>query len=118
MSKANWVNVNPSSGSGDASVAVSSSSENKGRSSRNTVLTISAANCKDCLVTVNQAGKPEYVENDSDTATAAKAGQTVTISGISNSKKLTFSIGSTGNTLELEAPSSYNVSGASVNNGA
>lgn len=118
MSKASWAVVNPNSGSGNKSVSVSSSATHTGRVARQTTLTISAANCQDCLVTVNQAGKPEYVENNSDTATAAKAGQTVTISGKSNSSKLTFSIGSQGNTLGLVAPTTYNVNGVDVNNGA
>lgn len=116
--KANWVVVNPESGQGNASVSVSSQAEHTGRVARQTVLTLKAADCEDVLVNVNQQGKPELVENDSDTATAAKAGQVVTISGISNSTKLTFSIGVQGNTLELEAPETYNVGGVDVANGA
>lgn len=116
MSKASWVLVNPSSGSGDKSVSVSSSAAHTGRTARQTTLTITAADCEPCLVQVNQAGKPEYVENASDTATAAKAGQIVTISGRSNSTKLKFSIGTTGNTLELKAPDTYTAAGIVTNN--
>lgn len=116
--KASWVVVNPESGQGNASVSVSSAAEYTGRVARQTVLTLKAADCEDVLVNVNQQGKPELVENNSDVATAAKAGQVVTISGISNSTKLTFSIGVSGNTLELEAPETYTVGGVAVANGA
>lgn len=39
MAKANWVKVNPSQGSGDATVNVSSISEHTGRVVRTTILT-------------------------------------------------------------------------------
>lgn len=115
MAKADWAVVNPSSGSGNKTVNVSSSTEHTGRSARSTILTISAANVESKTVTVNQAGKPEYVQNNSDTATASKDGQNVTISGVSNSKKLTFSLG-TGD-LEISLPETYTAGGVSVNNG-
>lgn len=116
MAKASWCSVSPSSGSGNKTVNVSSSAEHTGRVARSTTLTISAANVESKYVTVNQAGKPEYVENDSDTATAIKGGQTVTISGKSNSSKLTFSLG-TGN-LSISLPAKYTASGLSITNGA
>lgn len=116
MAKANWVNVNPESGSGSKTVNVSSNGEHTGRTVRSTILTITAANVESKTVTVNQLGKPEFVENTSDTATANKEGQNVTISGISNSKKLTFSLG-TGD-LSISLPSTYTAGGISVNNGA
>ena len=115
MAKADWVVVNPSSGSGSKTVNVSSSTEHTGRNARSTILTISAANVESKTVTVNQSGKPEYTQNDSDTATASKDGQNVTISGVSNSKKLTFSLG-TGE-LGISLPATYTAGGVSVNNG-
>lgn len=114
MAKASWVKVNPASGSGDKSVSVSSNSEHTGRIARNTTLTITAANVEAQIVSVNQAGKPAYVDSQ-DTASAAKLGQNVTISGKSNSKKLIFSLG-TGE-LELLLPSKYNAAGAEIANG-
>lgn len=116
MAKASWAVVSPASGSGNKTVNVSSNAPHTGRSARQTTLTISAANVESKYVTVNQAGKPEYVENDSDTATSIKGGQTVTISGKSNSSKLTFSLG-TGN-LNLTLPAKYTASGLQINNGA
>lgn len=113
MSKASWVLVNPQSGNGNKTINVSGE-VHTGRNVRTTTLTITAADVEDHYVTVNQAGKPEYVD-EQDTATAAKAGQTVTISGKSNSKKLTFSLG-TGN-LNIDLPENYTANSVSTPNG-
>jgi hypothetical protein len=67
-------------------------------------------------VSVNQAGKPAYVQNNSDTASASKGGQNVTISGTANSKKLTFTLGS--GDLGISLPSTYTAASLSTNNGA
>lgn len=115
MAKANWIKVNPSQGSGNATVNVSSTAEHTGRVFRTTILTWKAANVADIQRTVNQAGKPEYVDI-ADAASADKAGKVVTISGVSNSKKLTFSLGS-GN-LSITLPSSYTANSLNTNNGA
>lgn len=115
MAKANWVKVNPSNGSGNATVNVSSTAEHTGRVLRTTILTWKAANVADIQRTVNQAGKPEYVDI-ADAASADKAGKVVTISGVSNSKQLTFSLGN-GN-LNIELPSSYTANSLSTQNGA
>lgn len=116
MAKANWAVVNPSQGSGNKTVNVSSDGTHTGREVRSTTLTITAANVTPVKVTVNQAGKPAYVQNNSDTASAAKGGQNVTISGKANSKKLTFSLG-TGN-LAISLPSTYTAASLSTANGA
>lgn len=115
MAKANWAVVNPSSGSGNKTINVSSSAEHTGRSARSTVLTITAANVEAKTVNVTQQGKPEFTNNNSDTATAVKGGQNVTISGVSNSKKLTFSLG-TGD-LNITLPASYTAGGVTTANG-
>lgn len=115
MAKAKWVNVSPSQGSGNATVNVSSVSEHTGRTARTTTLTWKAANVADVVRTVSQAGKPEYVDID-DAASADKGGKVVTISGVSNSKKLTFSLG-TGD-LQIVLPSSYIANSLTTNNGA
>lgn len=82
---------------------------------RTTVLTFKAAYCQDVQRTVNQAGKPEYVDI-AESAAAEKTGKVVTISGVSNSKKLTFSLG-TGD-LDINLPDSYNANSISTVNGA
>lgn len=116
MAKANWVKVNPSQGSGNATVNVSSNGEHTGRVARTTILTWKAANVADIQRTVNQAGKPEYVDI-ADAASADKAGKVVTISGVSNSKKLTFSFG-TGDLTDISLPSTYTANSVSTANGA
>ena len=115
MAKASWVKVNPSSGRGNANVNVSSTSEHTGRVARTTILTWKAANVANIERTVSQAGKPEYVDV-ADAASADKAGKVVTISGVSNSKKLTFTLG-TGD-LTITLPSSYTANSVSTSNGS
>lgn len=115
MAKPSWVKTTPSSGSGNATVTVSSVSEHTGRTARTGILTFKAANVSNIERTVNQAGKPEYVDID-DAASADKAGKVVTISGISNSKKLTFKLG-TGD-LSITLPSTYIANSISTSNGS
>lgn len=115
MAKANWLKVNPASGSGNATVNVSSTAEHTGRVARSSVLTFKAANVTDVTRTVNQAGKPEYVDID-DSAASDKAGKVVTIAGVSNSSKLTFSLG-TGD-LNVSLPSAYTANSVTTSNGA
>lgn len=116
MAKANWVNVNPSQGSGNATVNVSSTAEHTGRKARTTTLTWKAANVADVVRNVSQAGKTEYVDI-ADAATADKAGKVVTIIGVSNSAKLTFSLG-TGDLTEITLPSTYTANSVNTSNGA
>ena len=115
MAKANWLKVNPSQGSGNATVNVSSTTEHTGRKARTTTLTWKAANVADVLRNVSQAGKPEYVDIE-DAASADKAGKVVTISGVSNSAKLTFSLG-TGDLTEITLPNTYMANSVSTTNG-
>lgn len=114
MAKATWLNVNPNMGSGDGTVAVSTSAPHTGRVARTTSLTWKAANVSDVVRTVRQAGKPEYVDI-ADAASSEKLGKTVTISGESNSSKLTFSLG-TGD-LDITLPASYIANSVSTPNG-
>ena len=116
MAKANWLKVDPSQGSGNATVKVSSTAEHTGRKARTTTLTWKAANVQDIVRNVSQAGKPEHV-SISESASADKAGKLVTISGVSNSAKLTFSFGS-GNLTDITLPSTYTANSVSTNNGA
>ena len=114
MAKASWAVVNPSSGSGNATVNVSSNAPHTGRSVRTTVLTITAANVDAKTVSVTQQGKPAYVDVI-DNAAAEKGGQNVTISGKANSQKLTFSLGT--GALQVTLPAKYTAGGVQTNNG-
>ena len=115
MAKANWVKVTPANGSGDATVNVSSTTEHTGRNARTSILTWKAANVQDVVRTVAQAGKPEYVSMD-DSAAADTGGKIVTIYGVSNSRKLTFSLG-VGDLTTIALPTSYLANSVSTKNG-
>lgn len=114
MAKAGWAVVSPQSGSGNATVNVSSNAHHTGRNVRTTVLTITAANVQAKTVNVTQQGKPAYVDAI-DNATAEKGGQNVNISGKSNAAKLTFSLGQ--GDLEITLPDQYTAGGVKTNNG-
>lgn len=115
MSKASWVMVEPEQGSGNQSVNVSSI-EHLGRVVRESSITFTANGCPDVIRIVKQAGKEEFV-NINEQISLSNEGGIATIKGISNSKKLTFSLGS--GMLPLTLPETYNVNGEGnpVNNG-
>lgn len=115
MSYASWLNPSKTSGSGNDTVNVTAAADNTGRNARSTNMTFKAANCSDVVRQVTQAGKPEFVTIDG-TAAIEKTGGTITISGISNSKKLTFSLAS-GGTLALTLPTTYTANSVQTNNG-
>lgn len=115
MAKAAWLNTTPSTGSGNATVNVSSVAPHTGRVARNTVVTFKAANVTDVPVSVAQAGKPEYADIQ-DSAASQKAGQTITLSGTSNSKQLRFTLGV--GELVVSLPSNYIANSVSTPNGS
>ena len=115
MAYANWLSIDTLSGSGNGTINVSASSSNTGRNARSTTFTASAANCDDVVRTVSQSGKPEFV-SISATASVSKDGGSVTISGTSNSSKLTFSLG-TGGTLDITLPTTYTANSVTTDNG-
>jgi hypothetical protein len=115
MAFANWLQLSKQQGSGNDTVNASAKSNNTGRNARQTTVTFKAANCADVERTVVQAGKPETTAIQS-TAASEKTGGTVTITGTSNSKNLTFTLG-TGD-LSLTLPTKYTANGVETNNGA
>lgn len=115
MAYSSWLQPSKTQGSGNDTVNVSALSNNTGRNARQTTVTFKAANCDDVLRTVMQKGKAETSSIQS-TAASEKAGGTVTITGKSNSSKLTFSLGT--GALAITLPTSYTVNGTSTNNGA
>lgn len=115
MAKPSWLSVSPASGSGSRSITVSTATEHSGRLQRQGVLTFKAANCPDVTRNVIQAGKPEFADI-AESASSPKEGKIVTISGVSNSKILTFSLG-TGE-LQVELPEQYKANSVNTDNGA
>lgn len=114
MAKAEWVQTSPSKGSGNGTVDVTSKTSYTGRIARTSVVTWKAANVDDVVRVVNQAGKQQYVDID-DAASADKSGKVVTISGVSNSARLTFKLG-TGD-LQISLPDTYNANSLITTNG-
>lgn len=115
MAYASWVEPNKTSGSGNDTVSWTGSNHT-GRSSRTTTATFSASGVESKTLTIIQAGKTEFVDID-DAGAVAKSGGTVTISGTSNSSKLTFSLTGT-NGIGLTLPASYTANSVSTSNGA
>lgn len=115
MAYASWVSPNKTQGNGDDTVSWTGQAHT-GRSSRQTTATFAASGVTPKVLTIIQAGKAEFVEMD-DTAAVAKTGGTLTISGVSNSSKLTFALTGT-NGIGLVLPSSYIANSVTVNNGA
>jgi hypothetical protein len=115
MAYSAWLIPSKTSGSGNDTVNVTAGADNTGRNARSTNMTFKAANCEDVVRQVTQAGKPEFVGIQA-TAAIDKTGGTITITGTTNSSKLTFSLAS-GGTLELTLPSSYLANSVSTNNG-
>ena len=117
MAHASWLVPSKNSGSGNDTVNVTAGSNNTGRNARSTNLTFMAANCPDVVGVVTQAGKPEFVTLQATAAVDKTGVVTLTISGTSNSSKLTFSLAS-GGTLPLTLPSSYTANSVATNNGS
>lgn len=115
MAKASWLKVHPTSGSGNVNVNVSALQKHNGRVARMAIVTWKAANVDNKVRRVVQHGNKEYVDID-DAAYSPKEGKVVTISGVSNAAKLTFSLG-IGN-LDISLPSSYTANSLTVENGA
>ena len=116
MAYSAWLVPSKTSGSGNDTVNVTAGADNTGRNARSTNITFKAANCEDVVRQVTQAGKPEFV-SIAGTAAIEKTGGTITISGTSNSKKLTFNLAS-GGTLSLTLPDNYTANSVSTANGA
>lgn len=115
MAYASWVTPSKTSGSGDDTVSWSAT-EHTGRSSRTTTATFSASGVESKTLTITQSGASEFVTIDA-TATVAKTGGSVTISGTSNSSKLTFTETGTDN-IGITLPASYTANSVSTSNGS
>ena len=116
MAYSAWLNPSKTSGSGNDTVNVTANADNTGRNARSTNMTFKAANVADVVRQVTQAGKPEFVTIESTKSVAKSGVTTLTITGTSNSSKLTFTLAS-GATLELTLPSSYTANSVATNNG-
>ena len=117
MAYASWLVPSKTQGSGNDTVNVTAGANNTGRNPRSTNMTFKAANVPDVVRQVVQAGKPEFVNIQSAAAVSKDGVQVLTIEGITNSSKLTFSLAS-GGTLVLTLPETYLANSLTTSNGA
>lgn len=116
--KFGFVTVDPVSGSGDRAVSISGD-KYTGRLERTTNLIVVTNGGVQKALVVNQAAAAESVTSDSPTAAVAKTGGNVTITGKSNSTKLTFAATpAEENGLTLQLPENYTAAGKQTANGA
>lgn len=115
MAYASWANPNKTSGNGNDTVSWSATAHT-GREARQTTATFAASGVESKTLTIIQSGKTEFVSFDSATAAVDKTGGTLTITGTSNSSKLTFALTGT-NGIGLVLPSTYTANSVTTNNG-
>lgn len=116
--KFGFVTVDPVSGSGDQAVNFSGD-KHTGRLQRTINLTVTTNGGAKKALVVNQAAAAEVVRSDSPNASVQKTGGNVTITGKSNSTKLTFSVTpAEENGLTLQLPANYTAAGKTTANGA
>lgn len=117
MAKPSWLTITPDSGNGNGSIQFSGT-EHTGRVARTYAATVSNSKTADCTINVSQTPKTEFVTIQG-TAAPTKEGGSLTITGQSNSTKLTFSWKQEpAPTLVLEIPDNYTANGTSTANGA
>lgn len=116
--KFGFVTVDPVSGSGDQAVNLSGE-KHTGRLQRTINLTVTTNGGAKKALVVNQAAAAEVVRSDSPNASVQKTGGNVTITGKSNSTKLTFAVvPAEENGLTLQLPANYTAAGKTTANGA
>ena len=118
LQKFGFVTVDPVSGSGDQAVNFSGE-KHTGRLQRTINLTVTTNGGAKKALVVNQAAAAEVVRSDSPNASVQKTGGNVTITGKSNSTKLTFAVTpAEENGLTLQLPANYTAAGKTTVNGA
>lgn len=119
MAKPQWLTANPMSGSGNDDIQFSATPFT-GRVQRQGTATVTGSGAPTPVtVTVTQSPKAEFVSFDQSEWAAAKAGQTVTITGKSNSTKLNFTWVADGDNNpipDIEIPAEYKVNGTNTDN--
>lgn len=113
MSKEIWNTITPMSGSKNGVVNVGASAHT-GRLDRRSIAAFKAEGAADCLLTSIQKAYPQFTRINDISVTAE--GGDVTITGKSNSNRLTFSLG-TGD-IEITLPEQYSAAGTITANAA
>ena len=117
MAKPTWLSINPSTGSGNGTIK-NTGTVHTGRVARTGTVTVTAVGvATPATYKVTQKPKAEFVEFTNGPEMAFnKAAGTLSVTGKSNSSKLTFAF--VGNAFEVEVPTKYTAAGTSTNNGS
>lgn len=116
MAKASWLKVDPSTGSGNGTIA-NSAAAHTGRVARKTTVTVTGVGvAAPETYEVTQEAKAEFASFDNGAEMSApKTAGAVTVTGKSNSSKLTFEFN--GESHDVEIPSKYQANGVETKNG-
>ena len=118
MAIPSYLTVTPTSGSGNGSVSISSKVKHTGRVARSSTLKGSMTNypaVEEVTINVTESPKTEFVSFSSATYSATKTGSTLSVTGTSNSSKLTFSYPSNG--IGIAAITSYKAGSVTATSG-
>lgn len=117
MAKPAWLKLSPTSGSGNGSIS-NSADAHTGRVARTGVVSVQGAGiAAPSTYNVQQTAKAEFVSFDNGSEMSApKSGGTLTVTGMSNSSKLTFTVVE-GGEFAIELPEKYAVAGVQTDNG-
>ena len=116
-SNAGWLTPVPSTG-GSINTTITAAAHT-GRSNRTGVVTftVTAGGAKTAKFNATQTAKAEFVSWAQSSYSATKRGGTVTMTGTSNSSKITFSLKS-GGSIVATIPTTYTANSNTTNNGA
>lgn len=115
-SNAGWLTAAPSTG-GSINTTITAAAHT-GRSNRTGVVTftVTAGGSKTAKFNATQTAKAEFVSWAQSSYSATKSGGTVTMTGTSNSSKITFSLKS-GGSITATIPPTYTANSVSTSNG-
>lgn len=117
MAKDSWLTVNPMSGKGNATLS-NSGTLHTGRLTRSTTVTASVIGLNaGKSYAVNQEPSLESIVFDKTSFNVSEDASTVTITGKSNSPKITFSL-DTGNNIPITLPTTYTANEVETSNGS
>ena len=117
MAKDSWLTVNPMSGKGNATLS-NSGTLHTGRLTRSTTVTASVIGLNaGKSYAVNQEPSLESIVFDKTSFNVSEDASTVTITGKSNSPKITFSL-DTGNNIPITLPTTYTANEVETLNGS
>nr|DAY07081.1 MAG TPA: cellulase [Crassvirales sp.] len=112
-----WLTTNIPSATGDQSVSIIAAAHT-GRAQRagSIIFTTTNGGSKSATYNATQAAKAEFVSWAQSSYSATKSGGTVTMTGTSNSSKITFSLKS-GGSITATIPPTYTANSVSTSNG-